>query len=91
LNSSVPVRDTTKKIEATSMVFTIVDPTLTITSPNGAPNIVDAEAWVQGESNSISWTPDGLVSNGLLIEYSRVSGTDPTRYTIYDGIVPAQV
>ena len=88
IESTVPTRDTTKKIESTSMIFSIVDPVLTITSPNGAPNIVDAEAWVQGEQNYISWIPDGLVSNGLLIEYSRDSGASPTRYTIYDGIVP---
>ncbi len=70
------------------MVFTIVNPVLTITSPNGAPSINDAEAWVQNEHNYISWTPDGLVSNNLLIEYSRDCGVSPARYAIYDGIVP---
>ncbi|MBU1924260.1 MAG: DUF2341 domain-containing protein, partial [Candidatus Omnitrophica bacterium] len=88
IESDVPVRDTIAKVTNTSMVFTIVNPTLTITSPNGAPSIDDAEAWVQGEQNYITWTPDGLVSNDLLIEYSRDSGGSPNRYTIYDGIVP---
>ncbi|MFA5392699.1 MAG: DUF2341 domain-containing protein, partial [Candidatus Paceibacterota bacterium] len=88
VESEVPSRDTIKKIESTSTVFTIVDPTLTITSPNGAASIDDAEAWVQGESNYITWAPDGRVSNDLLIEYSRESGGTPTRYTIHDGIVP---
>ncbi|MFA6357516.1 MAG: DUF2341 domain-containing protein, partial [Candidatus Omnitrophota bacterium] len=88
IESDVPVRDSTSKVQNTSMVFTTVDPVLTITSPNGAASISDAEAWVQGEHNYITWIPDGSVSNEFLIEYSRDSGANPTRYTIYDGIVP---
>ena len=72
IESAVPAgRDTTTKVEDTSDAnFSIVEPTITITAPNGG------EVWAVGNIENITWTSEGTVSSNLLLEYS----TDGTTY-----------
>ena len=67
IEAGVPAsRDTTAKVADTSDAnFSIIEPTITITSPNGA------EAWAYGDTRNITWTSTGTVSNNLLLEYSK--------------------
>lgn len=73
IEAGVPAsRDTTAKVEdASDANFSIVEPTIAITSPNGA------EAWAYGDTRNITWTTTGTVSNNLLLEYSK----DDTSWT----------
>jgi hypothetical protein len=67
IEAGVPAaRDTTAKVEdASDANFSIIEPTITITSPNGA------ETWAYGDTRNITWTTTGTVSNNLLLEYSK--------------------
>jgi len=67
IEAGVPaVRDTTAKVEDVSDTsFSIVEPVITITSPNGA------EVWAYGDTRNITWTTAGTVSDNLLLEYSK--------------------
>ena len=62
-------RGTQQEVSFTSPVFSIVDPAFTLTSP-----VADV-VWVVGDTNNITWTVDGTVSNDLKLEYS-LNGTD---------------
>jgi len=66
VESGVPVaRDTTVKAEDTSDAdLSIIEPSITVTSPDGA------EVWVYGDTRNITWTTTGTISNNLLLEYS---------------------
>ncbi len=67
IEAGVPAaRDTTAKVEdASDANFSIIEPTITITSPNGA------EAWAYGDTRNITWATIGAVSSNLLLEYSK--------------------
>ncbi|MBL7157555.1 MAG: hypothetical protein ISS92_05295, partial [Candidatus Omnitrophica bacterium] len=69
---SIPAgRDTQQIITVTSSAFSIVEPTITVTSP------AMGDVWVVGDTHDITWTTEGTVSDNLLLEYS----TDGTNYT----------
>jgi hypothetical protein len=63
---------------AVSGVFNIVDPTITLTSPNGG------EVWAVGDRGPVAWTTDGAVSDNLVLEYSPDAGA--TWYLVRGGI-----
>ncbi len=65
--SDVPVgRDTQTKVSDTSdSGFSIIEPIITVTSPNGG------EVWAYGDTRTITWQTEGVVSDNLLIEYSK--------------------
>ena len=58
--------------------FTIIIPTLTLTSPNGG------ESWITGSSHPITWTAPGVTN--VKLEYSTNGGSSWTTIT---GSVPA--
>lgn len=58
-------RDTTACVQAMSNTFKIVDPYVTITSPNGS------ESWVVGDVRDITWTKTGTVGASASLEWSR--------------------
>ncbi len=45
--------------------FSITQPSITVTSPNGG------EVWVNGDTRNITWTTSGQVSDKLKLEYSK--------------------
>jgi len=57
-------RDTQSVAQATSPAFSIIEPTITATSP------VSENIWVVGDTHNITWTCEGSVSDDLLFEYS---------------------
>ncbi len=58
-------RDTVSKVEdASDGDFSIIEPALTVTSPNGG------EVWVYGDTRDITWTSTGTIGDNLLLEYS---------------------
>ena len=70
--TSIPAgRDTQQMISATSQEFSIIEPSISITSP------VLGNVWVAGDVNDITWEVIGVVSDDLLLEYS----TDGETYT----------
>ncbi|RKY40898.1 MAG: hypothetical protein DRP76_00975, partial [Candidatus Omnitrophota bacterium] len=59
-------RDTQAQVSDTSdNVFSIVNPVITVTQPNGG------EIWVYQDIREITWQTTGSVSDNLLIEYSK--------------------
>ncbi|MCP4150892.1 MAG: hypothetical protein GY757_24310, partial [bacterium] len=67
--------------DTSNAVFTIVPPTLTVTSPNGG------ESWHHGENRDITWTTTGSVDS-LQIQYSLNNGaswSSITNNTVNDG------
>ncbi len=49
-------------------VFTIAEPKITISSPNGG------EIWAVGDKATVTWATEGGVSNSLLLEFSPDGG-----------------
>ena len=75
IEAGVPAsRDTATKVEDLSDAdFSIIEPTITITSPNGS------EIWAYGDTRNITWTATGTVSGNLLLEYSKDNFTTATQ------------
>jgi hypothetical protein len=64
VEESIPAgRDTQELISAESNAFTILPPSVTIISP-----ATDTE-WVAGDTEEITWSGQGAVSDDLLLEY----------------------
>ncbi|MFH0924245.1 MAG: LamG-like jellyroll fold domain-containing protein [bacterium] len=65
-------------IDTSNAAFSIIPPTITLTSPNSG------EEWVKGTDHEITWTPTGgavgAVHDNLTIQYST-NGTDWTNLT----------
>ncbi|MGE5340982.1 MAG: lectin like domain-containing protein [Candidatus Omnitrophota bacterium] len=55
-------------LDTSNAVFSILRPTITVTSPNGG------ESWVVGTTHSITWTSVGLTGY-VKIEYTKDNGT----------------
>jgi len=60
----------TSTTDTSNETFRILDPLITITSPNGG------EIWAVGDKAPVSWTSEGAVSNSLLLEYSPDGGAN---------------
>ncbi|MBN2120281.1 MAG: DUF2341 domain-containing protein [Candidatus Omnitrophica bacterium] len=63
----VRITDNTESLitDDSDAVFSIVNPVLTVTAPNGG------ELWTVGDTENITWTNTGSVGDDLLIEYSK--------------------
>ena len=82
IESGVPVRDTLTKVQGISAIFNIIEPTITVVSPNGG------QFWVANEQEYITWNPDGWISNDLKMEYSKNNFVSDL-HLIYSGLVPS--
>jgi len=66
IETEVPAgRDTQGLIAGVSDIFTIAEPTITVTSP------ISETIWVVGDTEDITWTSEGTINpNSLTLEYS---------------------
>ncbi|MDD4985565.1 MAG: DUF2341 domain-containing protein, partial [Dehalococcoidales bacterium] len=74
-------RDTSSVVSKVSSIFKIVDPKITLTSPNGG------ELWVKNEVNNITWTSEGTIHSGsLTLQYSKDGGSTWVNISGFDGL-----
>ena len=71
-------RGTQQEVALVSPAFSVVDPVLAVTAPQ-----VDV-VWVAGDTNNITWTVEGHVSDALRLEYSL----DGQNYVLIAGDLP---
>ena len=85
-----PGRDTQDIISGKSNIFSIIEPTISVSAP------VSSDIWVVGDTHAITWSTDGQVSNNLLLEYSADGGLSWTHIATgeandgtYDWTIPS--